>query len=75
LIVAADQVVQFGRPIHAEMPRPTPTKEETTRRTGRPSETRATEVPLRRGGSVPDPQSHIDAVRNAVTIKPRLASR
>jgi hypothetical protein len=46
LIVAADQVVQFGRPIHAEMPRPTPTKEETTRRTGRPSKTRATEVPF-----------------------------
>src|SRR6185369_15931717 len=26
LIVAADQVLQFGRPIHAGMPRPTSTK-------------------------------------------------
>ena len=27
------------------------------------------------GGSVPDPQSPIDAVENAVMINPRLASR
>ena len=50
LIVAADQVVQFDRPIHAGMPRPTPTKEETAGRSaagrsGRPNKTAATEAP------------------------------
>jgi hypothetical protein len=50
LIVAADQVMQFGRSIHAGMPRPTPTKEETAERSaagrsGRPGKTAATEAP------------------------------
>jgi hypothetical protein len=49
LIVAADQVMQFGRPIHAGMPRPTPTKEETAGRSGRPSKTGTTKLhPSRR---------------------------
>jgi hypothetical protein len=45
LIVAANQVMQFGRPIHAGMPRPPPTKEETAERSDRPSNTGTTEAP------------------------------
>ena len=80
LIVAADQVVQFTRPIHAGMPRPTPTKEETAGRlaggTIRPAKHNwDNRSSVRRGGSVSDPQSPMDAVGNAVMSNPRLASR
>jgi len=49
LIVAADQVMQFGRPIHAGMPRPIPTKDGTAERSGRrPSEPGTTKAPFAR---------------------------
>jgi hypothetical protein len=49
LIVAADQVMQFGRPIHAGMPRPTPTRGGTAGRSGRrPSKPGTTKAPFAR---------------------------